>query len=214
MKLTTALLPITNKLKLWFAFRLYLRDEAHNPNTLCIGFKELWFAFRLYLRDEAHNQTKYINGTDIVVICFQIVSSWWSSQQHTLTGTPETCCDLLSDCIFVMKLTTRYPEMVVHTSCDLLSDCIFVMKLTTNCLNNATMPQLWFAFRLYLRDEAHNICGTVCFKAIVVICFQIVSSWWSSQRLLCVVLNIAVVICFQIVSSWWSSQPEMRHYTD
>ena len=170
---------------------------------------ELWFAFKLYL--------------------------WRIEKQHIMIMlAPIIGCDLLSNCIFdVLKNNVNFSLSDRASSCDLLSNCIFdvlknnaaaaeeVLKRVVICFQIVSLtywktthggiwgylPQLWFAFKLYLwRIEKqpemiriasfigcdllsncifdvlkNNIINVFPPPTIVVICFQIVSlTYWKT----------------------------------
>jgi len=117
----------------------------------------LWIAFRLYLWHIGHNVITISKGSSLVVNCFQIVSlTYWSQR-------------------FI-----RWPLMIHR--CELLSDCIFDILVTTSTLKALALRSLWIAFRLYLWHIGHNACAPSTPKEIVVNCFQIVSLTYWSQR--------------------------------
>ena len=119
------------------------------------GMDALWIAFRLYLWHIGHNLFSKKVLKEDVVNCFQIVSlTYWSQLKN-------------------MVLPRRI-------GCELLSDCIFDILVTTELFKRASEKLLWIAFRLYLWHIGHNI---VCYNPdpkVVVNCFQIVSlTYWS-----------------------------------
>ncbi len=115
----------------------------------------LWIAFRLYLWHIGHNWSLHQPRRVWVVNCFQIVSlTYWS----------------------------QLPEKTVHflTGCELLSDCIFDILVTTWVTFLKSKPMLWIAFRLYLWHIGHNHTLGCTWRTGVVNCFQIVSlTYWS-----------------------------------
>jgi len=115
----------------------------------------LWIAFRLYLWHIGHNHSMLMVRLLIVVNCFQIVSlTYWSQ----------------------LDLRRRRRS----ASCELLSDCIFDILVTTQGYKSRRTTKLWIAFRLYLWHIGHNSFVQVCRHCTVVNCFQIVSlTYWS-----------------------------------
>ena len=118
----------------------------------------LWIAFRLYLWHIGHNLLSQGKSPKAVVNCFQIVSLTYWSQQKSLWAQPEPRCELLSDCIFDILVTTP------------------------PCPGGQT-HRLWIAFRLYLWHIGHNYNGQTWPCTPVVNCFQIVSLTYWSQHL-------------------------------
>ena len=114
--------------------------------------------------------------------CFQIVSlTYWSQQVDGFLIT--TFC------------------------CELLSDCIFDILVTTTCFWASNSPLLWIAFRLYLWHIGHNKRQLSKTKLYVVNCFQIVSLTYWSQHIYDYMTFPTVVNCFQIVSlTYWSQR--------
>ena len=171
-------------------------------------FSQLWIAFRLYLWHTDHNKKEIRSICLLVVNCFQIVSLTYRSQQTLPTKWRTSRCELLSDCIFDIPITTfarsigrgktlwiAFRLYLWHTdhnfyniikngfaSCELLSDCIFDIPITTNRLLIAYWIQLWIAFRLYLWHTDHNDFGQFPSLQFVVNCFQIVSLTYRSQQ--------------------------------
>ena len=140
---------------MWIAFRLYLWHIGHNSSSSFRYDDMLWIAFRLYLWHIGHNDWAIFKNTLHVVNCFQIVSLTYWSQLLTKISKSSLCCELLSDCIF-----------------DIL--------VTTDMLFYSVNQLLWIAFRLYLWHIGHNFCAPIPTGEIVVNCFQIVSlTYWS-----------------------------------
>jgi len=117
-----------------------------------------------------------------VVNCFQIVSLTYRSQQSEKIIDQNECCELLSDCIFDIPITTDNLAMEYKSV-------------------------LWIAFRLYLWHTDHNCNGWYWILQIVVNCFQIVSLTYRSQLFKDLTEHEMVVNCFQIVSLTYRSQP-------
>ena len=113
----------------------------------------LWIAFRLYLCGIGDTRWK-VDGIDQnVVNCFQIVSLWyWWHHKSTLLM-PIRCCELLSDCIFVVLVTPKAES-------------------------GKSFCKLWIAFRLYLCGIGDTDAGQMTKQGNVVNCFQIVSLWY------------------------------------
>jgi len=91
----------------------------------------LWIAFRLYLWHTDHNFFHKVNRLSYVVNCFQIVSLTYRSQPWSIW-------------------------LSCHSRCELLSDCIFDIPITTKIIFIILYHQLWIAFRLYLWHTDHN----------------------------------------------------------
>ena len=139
--------------------------------------------------------------------CFQIVSLTYLSQHFRQCDWFCCRCELLSDCIFDIPITTwrkttvEAPAVVncfqivsltylsqpwamagsVFLSCELLSDCIFDIPITTYRGRGVRHSQLWIAFRLYLWHTYHNRVQRSAPMGLVVNCFQIVSLTYLSQ---------------------------------
>ena len=92
----------------------------------------LWFAFKLYLWRIEHNRIGFNTFNCSVVICFQIVSLTYWTQQLSIFLESLECCDLLSNCIF-----------------DVLNTTAMILPRNKNVL--------WFAFKLYLWRIEHNV---------------------------------------------------------
>jgi len=193
---------------LWIAFRLYLWHIGHNRKANITHLFQLWIAFRLYLWHIGHNPAGASQNLTQVVNCFQIVSLTYWSQRWDLSGQAQRCCELLSDCIFDILVTTH--KVIAHynpscellsdcifdilvttkknaklnsKSCELLSDCIFDILVTTEHMRRFALDRLWIAFRLYLWHIGHNVRAIRPNAVAVVNCFQIVSlTYWSQQR--------------------------------
>jgi len=117
----------------------------------------LWIAFRLYLWHIGHNFLHGFYFQHHVVNCFQIVSLTYWSQPLAWPSSRCMCCELLSDCIFDILVTT-------------LTSSAFAFLL------------LWIAFRLYLWHIGHNVIMLIIIVISVVNCFQIVSlTYWSQH---------------------------------
>ena len=110
----------------------------------------LWIAFRLYLWHWNHNPSELIFQYLCVVNCFQIVSLTLEPQHIIRHHGLNSCCELLSDCIFDIGTTT-----IIFT--------------------RPHWSQLWIAFRLYLWHWNHNFDPFILNTRRVVNCFQIVS---------------------------------------
>ena len=156
----------------------YLSQHAHNPLRSLFGCEllsdcifdipittsprlvpprgELWIAFRLYLWHTYHNSAPGYDVRLLVVNCFQIVSLTYLSQPAGSTIRPVG-------------------------SCELLSDCIFDIPITTDCTSESHNIGLWIAFRLYLWHTYHNRNFPEATRPLVVNCFQIVSLTYLSQ---------------------------------
>ena len=118
----------------------------------------LWFAFKLYLWRIEHNQYLFMVERVLVVICFQIVSLTYWTQLSFFIYSVSCCCDLLSNCIFDVLNTTRRSS-------------------------RGSARRLWFAFKLYLWRIEHNLVYLLYTSELVVICFQIVSLTYWTQRI-------------------------------
>ena len=132
----------------------------------------LWIAFRLYLWHTDHNSDLFEVSRPTVVNCFQIVSLTYRSQ-HALQR-------------------RKYTD-----SCELLSDCIFDIPITTLALLTFIHRRLWIAFRLYLWHTDHNISTILNLRMRVVNCFQIVSLTYRSQL---VTRYLAFLHCCELLS--------------
>ena len=77
--------------------------------TIHLGFDHLllWIAFKLYLWHIGHNNHDHGRWQLTVVNCFQIVSLTYWSQQKGKCGSTKGSCELLSNCIFDILVTTR-----------------------------------------------------------------------------------------------------------
>ena len=89
------------------------------------------------------------------------------------------------NCFQIVSLTYRSQPFIIHLSnwncCELLSDCIFDIPITTRIINAAAQFGLWIAFRLYLWHTDHNLPLPTDMVTRVVNCFQIVSLTYRSQ---------------------------------
>jgi len=153
---TTKLHLKLNSLSLWIAFRLYLWHIGHNGGSSrwrgsgvvnCFQIVSLTYWSQLY--------RTYPIGAD-VVNCFQIVSLTYWSQQYLLNTARLLSCELLSDCIFDILVTTLKVIKLSLICCELLSDCIFDILVTTLARRCHILRELWIAFRLYLWHIGHN----------------------------------------------------------
>ena len=97
-------------------------------------------------------------------------------------------------------------------SCELLSDCIFDILVTTATFFFFLTWLLWIAFRLYLWHIGHNGLSGGHWWFIVVNCFQIVSLTYWSQLVVLLKPIKDVVNCFQIVSLTYWSQLRIIYY--
>ena len=131
------------------------------PITTSLPFSSkeimLWIAFRLYLWHTYHNIAFKLSNHPFVVNCFQIVSLTYLSQQKWMHKWSWRSCELLSDCIFDIPITTAISWDIA---------CIW----------------LWIAFRLYLWHTYHNLISSSLLSTWVVNCFQIVSLTYLSQQ--------------------------------
>ena len=118
--------------------------------------RRLWIAFRLYLWHTDHNSRLSFFISRAVVNCFQIVSLTYRSQLIATSQEPQYSCELLSDCIFDIPITTIAYKLPNDLRCELLSDCIFDIPITTVGQNVVDGWELWIAFRLYLWHTDHN----------------------------------------------------------
>ena len=121
----------------------------------------LWIAFKLYLWHIGHNTNELITELFAVVNCFQIVSLTYWSQRNIRIIPGKGCCELLSNCIFDILVTTKPTRW-------------------------SSTDRLWIAFKLYLWHIGHNKHRDDLQMWLVVNCFQIVSlTYWSQlMRLL------------------------------
>ena len=99
--------------------------------TKTLHLELLWIAFRLYLWHTYHNLLPALGWSRCVVNCFQIVSLTYLSQPFANNAYMTKCCELLSDCIFDIPITTWYFYALPLYGCELLSDCIFDIPITT-----------------------------------------------------------------------------------
>ena len=119
----------------------------------------LWFAFRFDLLDICHKTGDCFDAIYNVVICFQIWFIGYLSQEVRLNTQQVAGCDLLSDLIYWIFVTSAITYTTVSV-------------------------WLWFAFRFDLLDICHKGKFYIFRLSEVVICFQIwfigylSQGWW------------------------------------
>ncbi len=206
---------------MWFAFRFYLCIQsqlgfwADLVSRSCDLLSDFIFVFN-------HNISVEQIKKELVVICFQILSLysittfdnytrsqtklWFAfrfylciqSQRKRLMSWKATCCDLLSDFIFVFN----HNSAARSKSTRIVVICFQILSLysiTTSPVRLCKQTKLWFAFRFYLCIQSqlnrrdgwlrhscdllsdfifvfnHNNRLNSDNKSNVVICFQILS---------------------------------------
>ncbi len=115
----------------------------------------------------------------------------------------ESCCELLSNCIFAWKGHNR-GRHVWHLRP--VVSCFQIVsspgKATTRTQNGNAGTQLWVAFKLYLRLERPQPSGCAALKLD---CCELLSNcifaWKGHNKVNYRPLSLSVVSCFQIVSS-------------
>ena len=224
--------------QLWIAFKLYLRIGLQQlgwtraaPDGCCELLSNCTFAL-------VFNSKKMIDAVGIVVVnCFQIVPSHWSS-----TVLRENCnsCEWLW---IAFKLYLRiglqqfpYYFDKQEAGCELLSNCTFALVFNSyllqlvqafavvNCFqivpshwSSTVIPisfpdagTLWIAFKLYLRIGLQQLVSNFQVRET---CCELLSNCTFAlvfnSRLYRINCLDAVVNCFQIVPSHWSSTVRM-----
>ena len=169
--------PIILRL-LWFAFKLYLWRIEKQPCHRAYSSLDCCDLLSNCIFDVLKNNVlRWLTWTDMVVICFQIVSLtywkttngnacfrrtvlWfafklylWRIEKQLLKDSDHSkvCCDLLSNCIFDVLKNNKSP---CSPSPLPVVICFQIVSLTywKTTFTNArtTYFQLWFAFKLYL----------------------------------------------------------------
>ena len=119
-------------------------------------------------------------GNNSVVNCFQIVSLTYWSQHNSWIPIVITCCELLSNCIFDILVTTSRSKRA-WLQLLWIAFKLYLWHIGHNhFLIISSSLLLWIAFKLYLWHIGHNIKGWISWPIRVVNCFQIVSlTYWS-----------------------------------
>ena len=99
--------------------------------TKSIGNLKLWIDFKLYFYVRIHKRVELYLLLLLVVNWFQIVFLREDSQESISSILNESCCELISN-------------------------CIFTWGFTSNCISSPRRPELWIDFKLYFYVRIHK----------------------------------------------------------